>query len=30
VSGNVECGGSCQCGNVGGDIDAGGSVQYKR
>ena len=30
VNGDIDCGGSCTCGNVGGDIDAGGSVCYKR
>ena len=27
VIGNIDCGGSCQCGDVGGNVDAGGSVQ---
>jgi hypothetical protein len=25
VTGNIDCGGSCHCGNVGGSIDCGGS-----
>lgn len=27
ITGNIDCGGSCQCGDVTGDIEAGGSVQ---
>lgn len=27
VLGNIDCGGSCECGDVGGYVDAGGSVR---
>lgn len=30
LNGSIDCGGSIECGNISGDIDADGSVRCKR